>query len=92
MLSALQDSSIGNVNVNVQPFAGGLVAMTEAPKQALIDAGSLAVKSWLHYDDPLGAVSMTAHPVLDQEAGLVVNMAQVFSSRFFFFLFIFILA
>jgi len=70
-----------NVNVNVQPFAGGLVAMTEAPKQALIDAESLAVKSWLHYDDPLGAVSMTAHPVLEQEAGVVVNIAQVFGAR-----------
>jgi carotenoid cleavage dioxygenase-like enzyme len=70
-----------NVNVNVQPFAGGLVAMTEAPKQALIDAGNLAVKGWLHYDDPLGAVAMTAHPVLDHEAGLVLNMAQVFGAR-----------
>jgi carotenoid cleavage dioxygenase-like enzyme len=70
-----------NVNVNVQPFAGGLVAMTEAPKQALIDAESLAVKSWLRYDDPLGAVSMTAHPVLDRAAGLVVNVAQVFGAR-----------
>jgi carotenoid cleavage dioxygenase-like enzyme len=70
-----------NVNVNVQPFAGGLVAMTEAPKQALIDAESLAVKSWLRYDDELGAVSMTAHPVLEHEAGLVVNIAQVFGAR-----------
>ena len=70
-----------NVNVNVQPFAGALVAMTEAPKQALIDAGSLAVKSWLCYDDDLGAVSMTAHPVLERQAGLVVNIAQVFGAR-----------
>jgi carotenoid cleavage dioxygenase-like enzyme len=70
-----------NVNVNVQPFAGGLVAMTEAPKQALIDAESLAVKRWLHYDDDLGAVSMTAHPVLERQAGLVVNIAQVFGAR-----------
>jgi carotenoid cleavage dioxygenase-like enzyme len=70
-----------NVNVNVQPFAGGLVAMTEAPKQALIDAGSLAVKEWLRYDDALGAVSMTAHPVIDRGAGLVVNVAQVFGAR-----------
>lgn len=70
-----------NVNVNVQPFAGGLVAMTEAPKQALIDAETLAVKEWLRYDDPLGAVSMTAHPALDRQAGLVVNVAQVFGAR-----------
>ena len=70
-----------NVNVNVQAFAGGLVAMTEAPKQALIDAGSLAVREWLRYDDDLGAVAMTAHPMLEAEAGLVVNMAQVFGAR-----------
>jgi carotenoid cleavage dioxygenase-like enzyme len=70
-----------NVNVNVQAFAGGLVAMTEAPKQALIDAESLAAKSWLRYDDDLGAVSMTAHPVLERQAGLVVNVAQVFGAR-----------
>jgi carotenoid cleavage dioxygenase-like enzyme len=70
-----------NVNVNVQPFAGGLVAMTEAPKQALIDPESLAVKEWLRYDDELGAVSMTAHPVLERDAGLAVNVAQVFGPR-----------
>ena len=70
-----------NVNVNVQPFAGGLVAMTEAPKQALIDADSLAVKDWLRYQDELGAVSMTAHPVLERDTGLVVNIAQVYGAR-----------
>ncbi|MEA3194146.1 MAG: hypothetical protein QOD26_2479 [Betaproteobacteria bacterium] len=70
-----------NVNVNVQPFAGGLVAMTEAPKQALIDAQSLAVTGWLRYDDELGAVSMSAHPVIDRDAGLVVNVAQVYGAR-----------
>src|SRR6185436_5592032 len=61
--------------------AGGLVAMTEAPKQALIDAESLAVKEWLRYDDALGAVSMTAHPVLERDAGVLVNVAQVFGAR-----------
>ena len=70
-----------NVNVNVQPFAGGLVAMTEAPKQALIDAESLAVRAWLRYDDELGAISMTAHPVVDREAGVVVNIAQSYRAR-----------
>ena len=70
-----------NVNVNVQPFAGGLVAMTEAPKQALLDADSLAVKDWLRYDDELGAVSMTAHPVVDRATGVVVNMAQSYRAR-----------
>ena len=70
-----------NANVNIQPFAGGLVAMTEAPKQALIDAQTLGVKQWLRYDDELGAVSMTAHPVIDREAGTVVNVAQVFGAR-----------
>jgi carotenoid cleavage dioxygenase-like enzyme len=69
-----------NVNVNVQPFAGGLVAMTEAPKQARIDLRSLAVSDWLRYDDELGAISMTAHPVVDREAGTVVNVAQAFGA------------
>lgn len=70
-----------NVNVNVQPFAGGLVAMTEAPKQARIDPQSLAVTDWLRYDDELGAISMTAHPVVDREAGMVVNVAQAFGAK-----------
>lgn len=70
-----------NVNVNIQPFAGGLVAMTEAPKQARIDPRSLAVTDWLRYDDELGAISMTAHPVVDREAGMVVNVAQAFGAR-----------
>src|SRR5262245_14121439 len=39
-----------NVNVNIQPFAGGVVAMTEAPKQALISGETLAVEKWLRYD------------------------------------------
>ena len=70
-----------NANVNVQPFAGALVAMTEAPKQARIDPQSLAVLDWLRYDDELGAVSMTAHPVIDRNAGVVVNVAQSFGAR-----------
>ena len=70
-----------NVNVNIQPFAGALVAMTEAPKQARIDPQTLAVRDWLRYDDELGAVSMTAHPLLDREAGAVVNVAQSFRAR-----------
>jgi beta,beta-carotene 9',10'-dioxygenase len=70
-----------NVNVNIQPFAGALVAMTEAPKQARIDPQSLAVAGWLQYDDKLGAVSMTAHPVVDRETGVVVNIAQAFGAR-----------
>ena len=69
-----------NVNVNVQPFAGGLVAMTEAPKQARIDPQSLAITDWLRYDDELGAISMTAHPVVNREAGVVVNVAQAFGA------------
>jgi carotenoid cleavage dioxygenase-like enzyme len=70
-----------NVNVNIQPFAGALVAMTEAPKQARIDPLSLAITDWLRYDDELGPVSMTAHPVIDREAGTVVNIAQAFGAR-----------
>ena len=70
-----------NANVNIQPFAGGVVAMTEAPKQALIDPATLAVKEWLRYDDELGAASMTAHPVFDPQAGLLVNIAQVFGAK-----------
>src|SRR6185503_10707775 len=70
-----------NVNVNIQPFAGALVAMTEAPKQARIDPQSLAVSDWLRYDDELGPVSMTAHPVIDREAGTVVNIAQAFGAK-----------
>lgn len=70
-----------NVNVNIQPFAGGLVAMTEAPRQARIDPRSLAVTDWLRYDDELGAIAMTAHPVVDRAAGLVANVAQVFAAK-----------
>lgn len=70
-----------NVNVNIQPFAGALVAMTEAPKQARIDPQSLAVTDWLRYDDELGPVSMTAHPIVDRDAGTVVNIAQAFGAK-----------
>jgi len=70
-----------NANVNVQPLGPGLVAMTEAPRQALIDARTLAVKDWVRYEDRLGGVATTAHPVLDRERDVVVNMAQRFGAR-----------
>jgi len=70
-----------NANVNVQPFGPGLVAMTEAPRQAAIDPQTLAVTGWLRYDDKLGGVSMTAHPLFDAARDLVVNMAPVFGAK-----------
>lgn len=69
-----------NANVNIQPFAGALVAMTEAPKQALIGADDLGLREWLRYDDELGAASMTAHPWLEEGGARVVNIAQVFGA------------
>jgi carotenoid cleavage dioxygenase-like enzyme len=70
-----------NANVNVQAFGPGLVAMTETPHQALIDATTLAVTGWTRYDDKLGELGMTAHPMFDFERRLVVNVAQVLSSK-----------
>ena len=71
-----------NANVAVQAFGPGLVAMTEAPRQALIDAGSLAVTGWVRYDDKLGhEAAPTAHPLPDFERRVIVNIAQVFGAR-----------
>jgi carotenoid cleavage dioxygenase-like enzyme len=70
-----------NVNVNVQPFGPGLVAMTEAPRQAAIDPQTLAVTAWLRYEDDLRGPASSAHPLFDIERGLVVNVAQVFGPK-----------
>lgn len=69
-----------NVNVNVQPFGPGLVAMTETSRQATIDADSLAVSGWVRYEDALNA-NMSAHPLFDLERRQVLNIAQVFGPR-----------
>ncbi len=71
-----------NVNVSVQPFGPGLVAMTETNRQAKIDPESLAVTDWVRYEDELGhKVSMSAHPMFDLERHLVLNIAQIFGPR-----------
>lgn len=71
-----------NVNVSVQPFGPGLVAMTETNRQAQIDTASLAVTGWVRYDDELGSKAiMSAHPLFDAERRLVLNIAQVFGPR-----------
>lgn len=71
-----------NVNVSVQPFAPGLVAMTETNKQAMIDAQTLAVTGWVSYADELGhKLNMSAHPLFDSERRLVLNIGQILGPR-----------
>jgi beta,beta-carotene 9',10'-dioxygenase len=67
-----------NTNVNVLPFERSLVAMTETNVQHEIDPVSLRTRGHVEYDDEHGhKLFMLAHPQLDRQRGVAVNVASV---------------
>jgi beta,beta-carotene 9',10'-dioxygenase len=66
-----------NANVNVIPWQGDWLAMTEAPHQHIIDGATLASKGLYRYDDDLPrGLSMSAHPHYDAVRGALVNVGE----------------
>lgn len=73
-----------NANVNIVPWQGQWLAMTETEHQHVIDDETLATRGHYKYDDektfPSGA-GPTAHPHYDFENNVLVNMATRFGPK-----------
>ncbi len=71
-----------NANVNVIPFRGELLVMTETVHQHLADVVSLESKGVRKLDEALARLSSTtAHPQYDQARGAMVNVGSFFGGR-----------
>jgi beta,beta-carotene 9',10'-dioxygenase len=71
-----------NANVNVVPWQGHWLAMTETPHQHIIDKDTLRSRGHYRYEDGLSAgMSMTAHPHYDATRGAMVNLGLNYGPR-----------
>lgn len=70
-----------NTNVNVIPRGEGLAALTETSRQLLVDPATLAVTAEQHWQDSLGPLAGTAHPVFDRERGVWMDVCSVLGAR-----------
>ncbi len=71
-----------NANVNVIPFRGELLVMTETVHQHLADVVSLESKGVRKLDDALANLSSTtAHPQYDGARSAMVNLGSSFGRR-----------
>jgi len=68
-----------NTNVNVVRIDGEWVALTETPKQYILDPKSLAVRARVAYEDELGTPGMLAHPIRKRDH--ITNVAVRFGRR-----------
>lgn len=71
-----------NANVNIVPWQGAWLAMTETPYQHVIDASTLASRGHYAYEDNLPrSLAMTAHPHFDFEQRALVNVGMSFGPK-----------
>ena len=71
-----------NANVNVVPWQGAWLAMTESPHQHVIDAGDLGSRGTYRYEDDLPrGLGMTAHPHFDFERNAMVNLGTTLGPK-----------
>lgn len=71
-----------NTNVNVVPWQGQWLAMTETPHQHVIDKDTLRTRGHYRYEDRLpSGMSMTAHPHYDATRGSMVNLGMTYGPR-----------
>ncbi|MFT3921772.1 MAG: carotenoid oxygenase family protein [Myxococcales bacterium] len=70
-----------NANVNVVPWQGAWLAMTESPHQHLIDGQSLATRGLYRYEDKLPVATLSAHPHFDFGRKALVNVASSFGPK-----------
>lgn len=71
-----------NANVNVVPWQGAWLAMTETPQQHVIGADDLRSRGLYAYDDALpSSLAMSAHPHFDFTRRAMVNVGTSFGSK-----------
>jgi carotenoid cleavage dioxygenase-like enzyme len=77
-----------NANVNVVPWQGRWLAMTEAPDQHQIDPVSLASVGVYQYQDSLpGGLIPSAHPHYDAASASLVNVGSHYGAKSELFVF-----
>ena len=64
-----------NTNVNVVPWEGQWLALTETAHQHVIDPATLETKGWYRFDDDLGRTTTSAHASLNP--GVAKSMVNV---------------
>jgi carotenoid cleavage dioxygenase-like enzyme len=71
-----------NTNVNVVPWQGQWLAMTETPQQHVIHGADMATRGLYRYRDELPAsMNMTAHPHFDFERNVMVNVGTRYGRK-----------
>ena len=71
-----------NANVNIVPWQGAWLAMTETPHQHRIADDDLRSRGLYRYDDGLpSSLSMTAHPHFDFTRQAMVNFGTTFGPK-----------
>jgi beta,beta-carotene 9',10'-dioxygenase len=71
-----------NTNVNIVPWQGAWLAMTEGPYQHVIGADDLASRGLYEYEDELpSGLGMTAHPHFDFARDALVNVGVFYGAK-----------
>ncbi|MDB4972890.1 MAG: 15,15 beta carotene dioxygenase [Myxococcaceae bacterium] len=71
-----------NANVNIVPWEGQWLAMTETPHQHVVDPVDLGSRGLYEYRDKLpSSLSMSAHPHFDFEQKVLVNVGSSFGPK-----------
>jgi beta,beta-carotene 9',10'-dioxygenase len=71
-----------NANVNIIPWQGDWLAMTESPRQHVIDGETVRSRGIYEYDDKLDrGMAMLAHPHFDRSRNALVNLGMVLGPR-----------
>lgn len=71
-----------NTNVNVIPWQGQWLAMTETPMQHVIGGDDIATRGVCKYEDGLPAsMNTTAHPHFDFAGNALVNLGTTFGPK-----------
>ncbi|MDB4987274.1 MAG: 15,15 beta carotene dioxygenase [Myxococcaceae bacterium] len=71
-----------NANVNIVPWQGQWLAMTETPSQHVVDGADLRSRGLYRYDDKLPrSMGMSAHPHFDFERNALVNVGTTFGPK-----------
>jgi beta,beta-carotene 9',10'-dioxygenase len=63
-----------NALVNILPYAGGLAALTESPRQVLVDPLTLGKRGEVAFADDLRGDHTSAHPLTDPATGEVITL------------------
>jgi len=79
--SIMQPTQNANANVNIVPFAGDFLALTETPYPVAFDGTTLETKGVLPYDDDVAGQTLTAHTIYDAARRATFNIVTEFGAR-----------